>query len=132
MATPLQTFLTQYAMAVETTWGTYVAATTADQFIPVMNLKVSDEPETIEDIGLRNRAGLDQGYVQGFRYSKLSWESHFYPDVCGNYIRALLGGVDTVTGSSPWTHTIPVLNTCLLYTSPSPRDLSTSRMPSSA
>ena len=26
----------------------------------------------------------------------------------------------------------PMLNTCLLYTSPSPRDLSTSRMPSSA
>ena len=29
-------------------------------------------------------------------------------------------------GIDPWT------NTCLLYTSPSPRDLSTSRMPSSA
>ena len=27
---------------------------------------------------------------------------------------------------------IRLLNTCLLYTSPSPRDLSTSRMPSSA
>ena len=27
---------------------------------------------------------------------------------------------------------IPVIITCLLYTSPSPRDLSTSRMPSSA
>ena len=33
----------------------------------------------------------------------------------------------------PWIH-IPVgyYKTCLLYTSPSPRDLSTSRMPSSA
>ena len=29
-------------------------------------------------------------------------------------------------------HKIPVIETCLLYTSPSPRDLSTSRMPSSA
>ena len=27
---------------------------------------------------------------------------------------------------------IPLISTCLLYTSPSPRDLSTSRMPSSA
>ena len=27
---------------------------------------------------------------------------------------------------------VPLLGTCLLYTSPSPRDLSTSRMPSSA
>ena len=30
-----------------------------------------------------------------------------------------------------WVHTHPNM-TCLLYTSPSPRDLSTSRMPSSA
>ena len=27
---------------------------------------------------------------------------------------------------------LPLMNCCLLYTSPSPRDLSTSRMPSSA
>ena len=30
------------------------------------------------------------------------------------------------------TEQLPYTNTCLLYTSPSPRDLSTSRMPSSA
>ena len=31
-----------------------------------------------------------------------------------------------------WVHGPGVIHTCLLYTSPSPRDLSTSRMPSSA
>ena len=30
------------------------------------------------------------------------------------------------------SHILDTINTCLLYTSPSPRDLSTSRMPSSA
>ena len=31
-----------------------------------------------------------------------------------------------------WAERVGILNICLLYTSPSPRDLSTSRMPSSA
>jgi len=40
----------------------------------------------------------------------------------GNFARTLIGSV-TFTGD---------VGGCLLYTSPSPRDLSTSRMPSSA
>ena len=37
-------------------------------------------------------------------------------------------------GDMPWTKRkkLQAVNGCLLYTSPSPRDLSTSRMPSSA
>ena len=34
--------------------------------------------------------------------------------------------------SAPWFKPLNIAYTCLLYTSPSPRDLSTSRMPSSA
>ena len=44
-------------------------------------------------------------------------------------------GTDYVdlTGEPSWMHeTIAQYSSCLLYTSPSPRDLSTSRMPSSA
>ena len=40
------------------------------------------------------------------------------------------GLLQEVTGLAEWP--VPVLGDCLLYTSPSPRDLSTSRMPSSA
>ena len=39
--------------------------------------------------------------------------------------------VDSVTADLLETE-VRIINTCLLYTSPSPRDLSTSRMPSSA
>ena len=39
------------------------------------------------------------------------------------------GHIDTITET---TTTVEHKTTCLLYTSPSPRDLSTSRMPSSA
>ena len=43
------------------------------------------------------------------------------------------GDVYTATTDADGAYTITVpANTCLLYTSPSPRDLSTSRMPSSA
>ena len=46
-----------------------------------------------------------------------------------NDVRAVIEGrIATEMASSP---AIPVVY-CLLYTSPSPRDLSTSRMPSSA
>ena len=37
-----------------------------------------------------------------------------------------------VEGKSLYSDQVNALKTCLLYTSPSPRDLSTSRMPSSA
>ena len=39
-----------------------------------------------------------------------------------------------LTSGSTWhaAGLLPLFNICLLYTSPSPRDLSTSRMPSSA
>ena len=39
-------------------------------------------------------------------------------------------GVSSIADDAPWT--LPRIQVCLLYTSPSPRDLSTSRMPSSA
>ena len=40
-----------------------------------------------------------------------------------------LSNYDSINGEQPLS---PLIKTCLLYTSPSPRDLSTSRMPSSA
>ena len=46
---------------------------------------------------------------------------------------SVVGGVDTGSGLARGGFVVEVrLITCLLYTSPSPRDLSTSRMPSSA
>ena len=50
------------------------------------------------------------------------------------------GGNEEITNSAVWNirisgpefQDLPTIGSCLLYTSPSPRDLSTSRMPSSA
>ena len=48
------------------------------------------------------------------------------------YILNLSEGVFTCGGNQLWLDGKLSYNHCLLYTSPSPRDLSTSRMPSSA
>ena len=45
---------------------------------------------------------------------------------------AIKNHIDAILSASPKIKQILVTHTCLLYTSPSPRDLSTSRMPSSA
>ena len=50
-------------------------------------------------------------------------------------LKSVSGFVDATSGTAgnfDVSYTFTVTNTCLLYTSPSPRDLSTSRMPSSA
>ena len=97
-------------------------------------------------------------YSNSFKYlgvtidNKLSWKDHrenVLKTAKGNLMK-LTNKIATLYGPNPqiskwiytgiirpkiayaslvWAHT---LHTCLLYTSPSPRDLSTSRMPSSA
>ena len=42
------------------------------------------------------------------------------------------GKIKNIIGLDPYNPKADICSTCLLYTSPSPRDLSTSRMPSSA
>ena len=52
-------------------------------------------------------------------------------DLCETYLRQLQNQVYAL-GSEVKVRGMDSFTTCLLYTSPSPRDLSTSRMPSSA
>src|SRR5437868_4567655 len=107
MATPLQTFVTSTGLAKETTWGTAVAPTTADQFIPIINPKLEDIVESIFDDGLRSRASQHQSYQQGFRQSKFSFESQWFPDVCGNWLLGIMGSDGWASGT---THPFTVLN----------------------
>lgn len=108
--TPLLTGLTQVGLAKETTWGTGVAPTTADQFIPIVNPKLEDVIESILDNGYRSRMSKDQGYQQGFRQSKYSFETQVYPDVCGNWFMGLFGTDGWASGT---THPFTVLNSGL-------------------
>jgi hypothetical protein len=107
---PLQTFVTAVGVAKETVWGTAVAPTTADQFIPIINPKLEDIIESIYDDGFRSRASQHQGYQQGFRQSKYSFESQWFPDVCGNWLLGIMGTDGWASGT---THPFTVLNTAL-------------------
>src|SRR5579863_5606528 len=106
--TPFLSALTQAGLAKETTWGTAVAPTTADQFFPVVNPKSEDVIESIYDQGYRGRISKQQGYQQGYRQSKYSFESQWYPDVCGNWLMGIFGTDGWASGS---THPFTVLNT---------------------
>jgi hypothetical protein len=108
--TPLQTWRTSVGLAKETTWGTAVAPTTLDQFIPIMNPKSEDIIESIYDDGYRSRASQHQGYQQGFRQSKYSFESQWFPQTCGNWLMGMMG-VDGYSAGT--THPFSVLNTGL-------------------
>jgi hypothetical protein len=107
---PLQTPVTQVGLAKETTWGTAVAPTTADQFIPITNPKPEDVIDNILDNNYRSRISFDQGGQQGFRYSKYSFDSHVYPDVAGNWFMGLFGVDGWASGT---THPFTVLNSGL-------------------
>lgn len=110
MAAPLQTALTSVGLAKETTWGTGVAPTTADQFVPIMNPKLEDIIESIYDDNYRSRISQHQGFQQGFRQGKYSFESQWFPDVCGNWLMGIMG---TDGWASSTTHPFTVLNTAL-------------------
>src|SRR5467141_3094086 len=107
---PIPTFLTQIGLAKETTWGTPIAPTTLDQFMPVLNPKPVDDIDTILDNGLRSLAGKDQGYYQGFRIGKWSYEMHAFPEPIGHIFMGLLGTDGWASGT---THPFTLLNTGL-------------------
>src|SRR4029077_3572149 len=107
---PLPSFLRMVGLAKESAWGTGVAPTTADQFVPIMNPKYEDVVESVLDQGLRNRASVDQGYYQGFRSAKYSFDTYAYPDVAGNLLMGIMGSDGWASGT---THPLTVLNTGL-------------------
>ena len=88
---PIPTWQTQVGLAKEATWGTYVAPTTLDQFMPVTNPKPSDEIDSVIDTGERGLLGMTQGWYQGFRIGRWSWEQHAFPEPIGHFFMGLLG-----------------------------------------
>ena len=67
---------------------------------------------------------IELGEGEGAVWSELN----FYEDITATVVHGDL----TIQEGIGLIESVPLLGDCLLYTSPSPRDLSTSRMPSSA
>lgn len=107
MPAPLQGTFRQTGIAKEPAWGTLTAATTADQFPPVGNAKFEEMYDPIVDDNNRSRISKTQGWQQGFRSSKYSFETHCYPDVIGNILMGMYGTDGWTAGS---THPFSVFN----------------------
>ena len=98
----------------------------------------------LEKRGVALPAAFDRALLQDFNLSasfQRADENFLINDVrLGNQHAELTGNFQianflrapVLTGTITSNHINPALWTCLLYTSPSPRDLSTPRMPSSA
>ena len=77
---------------------------------------------------------VDTAPSVGIQYCGISWESAFLITQYQNYLfyKDLESVKEMYALNNQWMDKVARLHPCLLYTSPSPRDLSTSRMPSSA
>ena len=71
--------------------------------------------------------GVEEAFKEGKITAYIGFDPTAPSMTIGNYVQIMLLTLLQKSGHQP-----VVLMGCLLYTSPSPRDLSTSRMPSSA
>ena len=97
------------AVVKETSYG--VTPTTGWTFIPVSDdvaLALGQKFLANEALIGSPVATIDQ--VQGVRSDDITFKCGLYCDTFPLLVVAALGGTDTVTGSSPYTHTIKLLN----------------------
>lgn len=108
----MTTFLTANSylgFAVEATRGTVNPAATP-YYVPVTSPQVSPMQKFLQDNALRGSAAMTYDQVQGVRHDEFDHKSYLYADTFPVYLRAILGGTDTVTGATYYTHTIKLLN----------------------
>ena len=96
-------------LIIEATRGT-TPATGTPAWIPVDSPQVTPQQTFLRDEALRGSPGLLYDMVQGVRHDEYDLKTYLYADTFPNFIRALLGGADTVTGTTSFTHVIKVLN----------------------
>mgnify|MGYP000542392653 CR=1 FL=1 len=89
---------------------------------------ISSLKENVEESNIRNLKDVKM-------FAEVSLEQvylHYLPSLGKGFIHFILGGLREITKGDALLYNLMPVEPCLLYTSPSPRDLSTSRMPSSA
>lgn len=96
-------------IAKEVTKGTPVAATA---FIPIMkdSLKPVDIIDPLYDTGLRGSMAENYNYIQGRRHTEVDMGGSVFADTIGYWLGGILGRVDTVGASAPYTHIISLKN----------------------
>lgn len=96
-----------FGLGKETTWDTPVVPSF---WIPMSDPKWTPKLKFLTDEGMRGSPVVDYDEVPGVRNDEFSFKHSLYPDSFANVLVAALGGVDTVTGTGPFIHTVPLLN----------------------
>jgi len=96
-------------LVVEATRGTLPTGGTP-VYIPVTSPQVTPMQTFLRDEAFRGSPTLVYDQVQGVRHDEYDAKFYLFADTFGNLAKAVLGGTDTVTGSSVYTHNIKLLN----------------------
>jgi hypothetical protein len=94
-------------LGIENSRGIAAASPT---FIPITSPQVTPMQVFLRDEALRGSPTTVYDQVAGVRHDEYDVKGYVYADSFPILLRSILGGGDTVTGSSPYAHNIKLLN----------------------
>jgi len=99
-------------LVVEQTRGTLptTASPNAPVYIPVTTPQTTPTQTFLRDEAFRGSPVMTYDQVQGVRHDEYDAKFYIYADTFGTFVKSILGGTDTVTGSTVYTHNIKLLN----------------------
>jgi len=96
-------------LVVEATRGTLPTGGTP-VYIPVTGPQITPQQTFLRDEAFRGSPTTVYDQVQGVRHDEYDAKFYLFADTFGTLAKSILGGTDTVTGSSVYTHNIKLLN----------------------
>lgn len=107
----MATFLTANSFLGLGIEGTRGSASAAMKWIPITSPQVTPMQTFLRDEALRGSAVSVYDHIAGVRHDEYDAKGYLFPDTFPVLLRGILGGADTISGSTaPYTHTIPLLN----------------------
>lgn len=79
-------------------------------YIPVTSPQVTEMQTFLRDEALRGSPVTTVDQVPGVRHDEYDAKFYVYADTFPQFVKGVLGGTDTVTGTGPYTHNIKLLN----------------------
>ena len=104
-------------LVVEATRGTLPTGGTP-VYIPVTGPQITPQQTFLRDEAFRGSPTTVYDQVQGVRHDEYDAKFYLFADTFGNLVKATLGGTDTVTGSTVYTHNIKLLNNAAVGSQP--------------
>ena len=104
-------------LVVEATRGTLPTGGTP-VYIPVTGPQITPQQIFLRDEAFRGSPTTVYDQVQGVRHDEYDAKFYLFADTFGNLVKATLGGTDTVTGSTVYTHNIKLLNNAAVGSQP--------------